>query len=111
MAQIGLRKLRHSYFSNPSSEADWALKKIDLDWLDGGAYALLGPSGCGKSTLLNIISGLVTPTEGRVLFGDRDVTWLARRGVRSTRRSIWRARRPHRRDDRHPATLLDRRSD
>ena len=41
---------------------------------DGGAYALLGPSGCGKTTLLNIVSGLLRPTAGRVLFGDVDVT-------------------------------------
>jgi glycerol transport system ATP-binding protein len=50
------------------------LKEIDLAWQDGGAYALLGPSGCGKTTLLNIISGLVVPSEGRVLFDGRDVT-------------------------------------
>jgi glycerol transport system ATP-binding protein len=35
---------------------------------------LTGPSGCGKTTLLNIISGLVRPSEGRVLFDDEDVT-------------------------------------
>ena len=40
------------------------------------AYALLGPSGCGKTTLLNIISGLVIPSEGRLLFDDTDVTHL-----------------------------------
>ncbi len=61
---------------NPSSDADYALKEIDLDWTDGGAYALLGPSGCGKSTLLNIISGLLVPSEGRILFDDKDVTDL-----------------------------------
>ena len=55
---------------------DYALKSIDLEWQDGGAYALLGPSGCGKSTLLNIISGLLTPSEGRILFDDREVTDL-----------------------------------
>ncbi len=43
---------------------------------DGGAYALLGPSGCGKTTLLNIISGLVTPSQGSVQFDGRDVTRL-----------------------------------
>ena len=76
MAKITLRNMRHSYMANPSSPADYALKEIDLDWRDGGAYALLGPSGCGKSTLLNIISGLLVPSEGRVLFDDKDVTDL-----------------------------------
>ncbi|MGD0110215.1 MAG: ABC transporter ATP-binding protein [Rhodopila sp.] len=37
---------------------------------------MLGPSGCGKTTLLNIISGLIIPSEGRLLFDDRDVTRL-----------------------------------
>ena len=76
MAKITLSKLRHSYLPNPGSPADYALKEIDLDWSDGGAYALLGPSGCGKSTLLNIISGLLTPSEGKILFDDQDVTAL-----------------------------------
>jgi len=76
MAKITLSKLRHSYYPNPKSAEDYALKEIDLDWQDGGAYALLGPSGCGKSTLLNIISGLLTPSEGAVLFDGKDVTDL-----------------------------------
>ena len=76
MAKIALEKLRHSYFPDPKGPDDFALKEIDLDWEDGGAYALLGPSGCGKSTLLNIISGLVTPSEGRILFNGKDMTGL-----------------------------------
>ncbi|MCI5097032.1 MAG: ABC transporter ATP-binding protein [Rhodobacteraceae bacterium] len=76
MAKITLSKLRHSYYPNPSQPSDYALKEIDLDWTDGGAYALLGPSGCGKSTLLNIISGLLVPSEGRILFDGQDVTEL-----------------------------------
>jgi len=76
MAKITLSKLRHSYFPQPKGPEDFALKEIDLDWRDGGAYALLGPSGCGKSTLLNIISGLLVPTQGRILFDDVDVTEL-----------------------------------
>ena len=74
MARIVLRDLRHSYVSAPRTDADWALKQFTLEWADGGAYALLGPSGCGKTTLLNLISGLLTPTEGRILFDGRDVT-------------------------------------
>lgn len=77
MAKITLSKLRHSYYPNPKQPSDYALKEIDLDWTDGGAYALLGPSGCGKSTLLNIISGLLVPSEGRILFDGKDVTGLA----------------------------------
>jgi len=76
MAQITLSKLRHSYYPNPKTPDDYALKQIDLDWEDGGAYALLGPSGCGKSTLLNIISGLLDPSQGQVLFDGKDVTGL-----------------------------------
>jgi glycerol transport system ATP-binding protein len=49
---------------------------MDMTWTDGGAYALLGPSGCGKTTLLNIISGLVKPSQGKVLFDGKDVTNL-----------------------------------
>ena len=74
MAKITLDRLRHSYSATPSEPSDYALKEINLDWQDGGAYALLGPSGCGKSTLLNIISGLLVPSEGRILFDGRDMT-------------------------------------
>ncbi len=76
MAEIRIKDLRHSYLADPQGDADWALKKMSVDWSDGGAYALLGPSGCGKTTLLNIISGLLTPTEGEVWFGDREVTGM-----------------------------------
>ena len=76
MARVTLDKLRHSYLEAPAAAEDFAIKEVNLSFDDGGAYALLGPSGCGKSTLLNIISGLVTPTEGRILFGDDDVTGM-----------------------------------
>ncbi|MDZ4736742.1 MAG: ABC transporter ATP-binding protein [Rhodospirillaceae bacterium] len=77
MANIRLVDLRHSYAAAPRNDSDYALKRMTIDWADGGAYALLGPSGCGKTTLLNIISGLVTPSEGKVLFDERDVTPLS----------------------------------
>ena len=74
MSKISLQNLKHSYMAEPSAADDYALKQIDAVWEDGSAYALLGPSGCGKTTLLNIISGLLIPSEGRVLFDDLDVT-------------------------------------
>ena len=74
MATITLEHLAHSYHDAPSGPEDYALKELNHDWADGEAYALLGASGCGKSTLLNIISGLLIPSQGRVLFDGRDVT-------------------------------------
>ncbi|CTQ33315.1 ABC transporter ATP-binding protein [Jannaschia rubra] len=74
MATITLDNLAHSYLPDPKTPEDFALKELNHDWADGEAYALLGSSGCGKSTLLNIISGLLIPSQGRVLFDGRDVT-------------------------------------
>jgi glycerol transport system ATP-binding protein len=76
MSKIEIRGLAHSYAAHPRRREDYALKTLDLAWEHGGAYALLGPSGCGKTTLLNILSGLVTPSEGKVFFDDVDVTKL-----------------------------------
>ena len=76
MARIELHEVAHSYAKKPKSEADYALKRIHNEWRDGGAYALLGPSGCGKTTLLNVISGLLTPSQGQVLYNGQDVTNL-----------------------------------
>lgn len=77
MAEIRLRQLAHSYSRQPASEADYALHALEHVWEQGGAYALLGPSGCGKSTLLNIISGLLTPSHGEVLFDGKPVNQLS----------------------------------
>ena len=74
MAKITLDNLAHSYLPQPKGEDDYALKELNHDWNDGEAYALLGASGCGKSTLLNIISGLLHPSQGRILFDGHDVT-------------------------------------
>ena len=77
MARITLDGIGHAYGGGrPKAEADYALKPLHHVWQAGKAYALLGPSGCGKTTLLNIISGLLIPSEGRLLFDDRDVTRL-----------------------------------
>ena len=74
MAKIELKEIKHSYKSKPVNEEDFALKRIHTVWDDGGAYALLGPSGCGKTTMLNIISGLLKPSHGSILYDGVDVS-------------------------------------
>jgi glycerol transport system ATP-binding protein len=76
MARILLDNVAHAYGSTPRGLQDYALKPSNHVWENGGAYALLGPSGCGKTTLLNIISGLIAPKQGRILFDGKDVTHL-----------------------------------
>jgi glycerol transport system ATP-binding protein len=73
MARIDL-DLAHAYKPNPQRDEDYALLPLKMSFDDGGAYALLGPSGCGKTTLLNIVSGLVTPSQGSVKYDGMDVT-------------------------------------
>ena len=77
MARIDCNHIRHAYGPNPKSPKDYALKEVHHTFEDGGAYALLGPSGCGKTTLLNIISGLLHPSHGELLFDGKDVTHLS----------------------------------
>jgi len=72
-AKIDL-KLAHSYQANPQQDSDYALLPLEISFRAGGAYALLGPSGCGKTTMLNIMSGLVRPSHGHVMFDGVDVT-------------------------------------
>lgn len=74
MARIELNEIKHSYLPNPAGDEDFALKRIHTVWEDGGAYALLGPSGCGKTTMLNIISGLLKPSHGSILYDGVDVS-------------------------------------
>jgi glycerol transport system ATP-binding protein len=76
MASIALDGVSHAYADAKAGTSHQALNSICHEWEDGGAYALLGPSGCGKTTLLNIISGLLSPSRGRVYFDRRDVTAL-----------------------------------
>src|SRR2546430_9189879 len=77
MARIDLVDLAHSYGGNDAPEESFALKPVTMTWRQGGAYALLGPSGCGKTTLLNLISGIVTPSRGKILFDGADITPLS----------------------------------
>ena len=53
-----------------------AVNNFNFEIPDGKLIGLLGPSGCGKSTALNLLCGLLTPTEGKIYFGDDEVTNL-----------------------------------
>ncbi|AGA65204.1 putative ABC transport protein, ATP-binding component [Liberibacter crescens BT-1] len=52
------------------------LRCINLSISEAENIVIVGQSGCGKTTLLKCISGLLKPTEGRILFGDRDINDL-----------------------------------
>ncbi len=54
-----------------------AVQQLDLTIGGGELFFLLGPSGCGKTTLLRCLAGFYIPDEGRIFFGDEDVTRLA----------------------------------
>ncbi len=66
-----------------SNEEVVAVNDFNMTVPDGKLIGLLGPSGCGKSTTLYMISGLQTPTSGKIFFGEDDVTALSpeNRGV------------------------------
>jgi spermidine/putrescine ABC transporter ATP-binding subunit len=51
-----------------------AVDDLSCDIRDGEFLTLLGPSGCGKTTTLRLVAGLITPDEGRISIGERDVT-------------------------------------
>jgi glycerol transport system ATP-binding protein len=75
MAKVTISNIGQAYGGNPDQET-WAVKPLDLTLESGRSYALVGPSGCGKTTILNMLSGIVTPTQGQIFFDDKDVTAL-----------------------------------
>lgn len=66
MSFLTLENVSHHYFYKKGYTK--ALDRISLSLEEGEFISILGPSGCGKSTILSIISGLIKPTEGKVLF-------------------------------------------
>lgn len=63
-------------FSGKKGAKTVAVNNMNFDIPDGKLCGLLGPSGCGKSTTLYMIAGLHNVTEGKIYFGDEDVTNL-----------------------------------
>src|SRR5574343_691297 len=54
-----------------------ATGNVNLDLRRGARHALIGPNGAGKTTLINLLTGVLEPTEGRILLEDQDITRLA----------------------------------
>ncbi|PRW63759.1 peptide ABC transporter ATP-binding protein [Actinopolyspora mortivallis] len=63
-----------------------ALDRVDIGFAGGRFSAIMGPSGSGKSTLMHCLAGLDTPTSGRVLLGETDLTELSDKQLTLTRR-------------------------
>ena len=72
------------------SSGGYAVRPIDglnLEVSAGSLVILLGPSGCGKTTLLSCLGGILSPTSGRITFGDIEVTRLAPTAMSQYRRN------------------------
>lgn len=75
--KVVLKELTKVFASRNKNDDDVvAVDNFDFEIPDGKLVGLLGPSGCGKSTTLNLISGLEKPTQGKIIFGEDDVTEL-----------------------------------
>ena len=70
-----------------------ALNEVSFDMHEGSITGIIGPNGAGKSTLFNVIAGDITPSLGKVIFADRDITGfspnrICRLGISRTYQSV-----------------------
>jgi putative ABC transport system ATP-binding protein len=85
MADLRIKDLVVEY-----AKGEYQVRPIDRLSLDVGAGSLailLGPSGCGKTTLLSCLGGILSPSAGRIEFGDIDLTRLDERELSHYRRN------------------------
>ena len=75
----------HKYYGSKDNKVE-VLKGIDLEIEDGKIICVLGPSGSGKSTLLNILGGIETIDEGKVLVFDKDLKSMPKKALENYRR-------------------------
>ena len=71
MSLINISKLSLTYHSLKGETK--AIDNLNFSIEKGEFVSIIGPSGCGKSTLLNIISGLLEPSSGKVIYNDKDI--------------------------------------
>lgn len=61
---------------NPQANAVRALDNVNLDIIAGSSLSIMGPSGSGKTTLLHVLAGILRPTQGTVVYKNRDMATL-----------------------------------
>ena len=61
---------------NPQANAVRALDNVNLDIVAGSSLSIMGPSGSGKTTLLHVLAGILKPTQGTVVYKNRDMATL-----------------------------------
>ena len=76
---IELRSLRFRY----AEHEPYILDGIDLRIDSGESVAIVGASGCGKTTLMNLMLGILSPTEGEIVIGGRDLRQMGSDAVRA----------------------------
>lgn len=65
-----------------AEDEPWVLRNCSFTVEAGESVAIVGASGCGKSSLVKLMLGLLTPTEGRILIGGRDIRHFGMRNYR-----------------------------
>ena len=77
MSILSLQNISFSYGKTP------VLKDLSYEFQTGKMYCIVGKSGAGKTTLLSLLSGLATPTDGKILYEDKDVAKIDKYTFRS----------------------------
>lgn len=73
MSKLELKNVSKVFEKIEEDEKTHALKNIDLSIDNNEFVSIVGPSGCGKSTMLRLISGLIRPSQGKILLDGKEI--------------------------------------
>lgn len=79
MSVLKLENLSYSYHGTQIKVLD----ALNYEFENGKIYCIMGKSGAGKTTLLSLLSGLTTPTDGKIFFKDQDISQMNKYDYRS----------------------------